>query len=318
MNSPRKVRAARLKEHGKPLVVKEVELREPREGEVLVDLQYGGVNPIDRYVAEGHVAADRLLPRTLGGEASGTFDGRPVLVAGEGLGTMRDGVWAEAAVVPEPAVLPIPDGVELRDAAVMGIAGLTAWEVAHEVGRVTAEDRVVVLGASGGVGTMIISMARAAGATVWGHAGSPEKTAVVEEQGADKAFVARPDELLEVIRDFEPTLVFDPLGDGFVAPEIEALAVHGRVVSFGTSAGADVQFNMQMLYRKGLSILGYAGGQLGREQRRAGLGQALEALRDGSLKVRIDAVVPLEKVNEAFERLAQRKVQGKLVLDLQR
>jgi NADPH:quinone reductase len=318
MSEPRRVRAARLKEHGKPLHVKEVELREPREDEVLVDLQYGGVNPIDRYVADGRVAADRLLPRTLGGEAAGTLDGRPVLVAGEGLGTMRDGVWAQAAVVPRVKVLDLPDGVEPRDAAAMGIAGLTAWEVAHEVGRVTAEDRVVVLGASGGVGTMIVSLAHSAGATVWGQTGSPEKTAAIEEQGADRAFVAGSDELLGVIGDFEPTLVFDGLGDGFVAPVIEALAVHGRTVSFGTSAGPEVQFNMQMLYRKGLSILGYAGGQLGHEQRRAGLQQVLDALRDGTLRVRIDEVLPLEEVNDALERLAERKVTGKLVLDLQR
>jgi NADPH:quinone reductase len=175
-----------------------------------------------------------------------------------------------------------------------------------------------VLGASGGVGTMLVSLAHSAGATVWGQTGSPEKIAVIEEQGADRAFVAGPDELLGVIGDFEPTLVFDPLGDAFVAPVIEALAVHGRTVSFGTSAGADVQFNMQMLYRKGLSILGYAGGQLGHEQRRAGLEDALLALRDGALRVWIDEVLPLDLVNEAFERLAQRRVRGKLVLELRR
>jgi NADPH:quinone reductase len=318
MNPPRRVRAARLKEHGKPLHVKEVELREPREDEVLVELQFAGVNPIDRYVAEGLVAADRLLPRTLGGEAAGTLDGRPVMVHGEGLGTMRDGVWAEAAVVPRPAVVELPEGVEIRDAAAMGIAGLTAWEVVHEVGRVTAEDRVVVLGASGGVGTIIVSLAHSAGATVWGQTRWPEKTAAIEGQGADRAFVAGADDLLDAIRDFEPTVVLDPLGNGFVAPVIEAIAVHGRIVSFGTTAGAEVQFNMQMLYRKGVSILGYAGGQLPREQRRAALQRALEALRDGSLRVRIDDVLPLDKLNEALERLAQGNHTGKLLLDLQR
>lgn len=319
MNRSRTVRAARLKEHGKSLHVKEVELREPRDDEVLVELQFGGVNPIDRYIAEGMVAADRLLPRTLGGEAAGTLDGRPVLVAGDGLGSMRDGVWAQAAIVPRGAVSELPEGVELREAAAMGIAGLTAWEVAHEVGRVTAEDRVLVLGASGGVGTMIVSLARSAGATVWGETRSPEKTAVIEQQGADRAVVVPgPEELLEILDGFEPTLVVDPLGDGFVRPVVESIAVHGRIVSFGTSAGAEVQFNLQSLYRKGISLLGYAGGQLSREQHRAGLERALEALRDGTLRVRIDEVLPLDMVNEAFERLAQGKVQGNLILDLTR
>ena len=75
---------------------------------------------------------------------------------------------------------------------------------------------------------------------------------------------------------------------------------------------------MQMLYHKGISLLGYAGGQLSPEQRSAGLERALQALRDGSLQVRIDDVLPLDQVNEALERLAERKVQGKLILDLQR
>ena len=318
MNRSRTVRAARLKEHGKPLHVKEVELPEPRDGEVLVELQFSGVNPIDGYVAEGRVAADRLLPRTLGAEATGTLDGRPVLVAGEGLATMRDGVWAQAAVVPRAAVVELPEGVEPREAAAMGVAGLTAWEVVHEVGRPSAEDRVLVLGASGGVGHMIVSLARAAGASVWGQTGSPEKATMIGEQGAERVLIAGPEEFLRAADGFEPTLVFDPLGDGFVAPVIEALAVHGRIVSFGTRAGAEAQLNLQTLYHKGVSVLGYAGGQLSREQRSAGLEGALGALRDGSLKVRIDEALPLDDVNEALERLANRKVRGKLILDLQR
>jgi NADPH2:quinone reductase len=318
MNATRTVHAARLKEHGKPLHVKEVPLPQPGDGEALVELEYAGVNPIDRYVAEGHVAADRLLPRTIGHEAAGTLDGQPVLVAGEGLGSMRDGVWAEAAVVPRAAVIPIPDGVDAQEAAAMGIAGLTAWKVVHELANVTAEDRVLVLGASGGVGTMIVSLARSVGARVWGQTGSPEKTEVIERQGAERALVSGPEELGSLLNALEPTVVFDPLGDGFVRPSVDALALDGRIVSFGTSAGAEVQFNLQTLYRKAASLLGYAGGQLDRERRRAGLERALEALRDGSLRVAIDDVLPLEQVNEAFERLADRKVEGKLILDLRR
>ncbi|MGA2014839.1 MAG: hypothetical protein ABSH51_30525 [Solirubrobacteraceae bacterium] len=70
------IAAARLRRHGEPLVVEQVELPEPGEGEVRVALQYAGVNPIDRYIAEGRVAPDGPLPRTLGGEAAGSLDGR--------------------------------------------------------------------------------------------------------------------------------------------------------------------------------------------------------------------------------------------------
>ena len=154
------IRAARLIEHGKPVSVEAVVLAPPADGEVRIDLAYGGVNPIDRYIAEGRVAPDAKLPRTPGGEASGIVDGRPVLVAGAGLGTARDGVWAQIANVPADAVVPLPDGVELQPAAAMGIAGLTALKCVREVGRVDKDDRVLVLGASGGVGSMIVSLAR--------------------------------------------------------------------------------------------------------------------------------------------------------------
>ena len=315
---PGSVRAARLHRHGEPLVIEDVELREPFGNEVRVELEFGGVNPVDTYVAAGRVNPDGPLPRTLGAEASGVIDGRSVLVAGEGLGVVRDGVWARAAIVPEQALTPVPEGVQSRDAAVMGGAGLTAVNVVRELARVTAEDRVLVLGASGGVGTMIVSLAHAAGATVWGQTGTERKTAAIIEQGADRAIVASPDELGEQITQFEPTVVFDPLGGDFVAAVIAATAVRGRVVSFGTSAGAEVTFNMQQLYRKMISLLGYAGLQLRRDEQRAGLERALRALADGSIKVRIDSVLALEDVNEAFHRLNSRTVQGKLVLDLAR
>jgi hypothetical protein len=121
------VKAARLHAHSGPLVVEDVQLPAPEKGEVRVDLAFGGVNPVDSYVAQGRVAADGPLPRILGGEASGHVDGRPVLVTGAGLGSTRDGVWASAANVPETAVVPLPDGAGLREAAAMGVAGLTAW-----------------------------------------------------------------------------------------------------------------------------------------------------------------------------------------------
>jgi NADPH2:quinone reductase len=174
----------------------------------------------------------------------------------------------------------------------------------------------VVLGASGGVGSMIVSLARAAGATVWGQTGSPAKVAAITEDGAHRVLVGGPEAIGAEIAEFTPTVAFDPLGDGFVAPLVQALAPRGRIVSFGVSAGPEVTFNIQLLYRKALSLLGYGGGQLDRAERRAGLEAALEAVVTGDLKVRIDEVLPLDQANEAFQRLIDRKVQGNLLLDL--
>jgi NADPH:quinone reductase-like Zn-dependent oxidoreductase len=315
-SSPDTVRAARLIELGQPLRVEEVELPAPAEDEVRVDLRYGGVNPIDRYNAAGQVNPDAVRPRTLGGEAAGEIHGRHVLVAGEGLGFVRDGVWSQAAVVPREAVIDVPDGVAPEQAAAMGIAGLTALNCVRTLARVTAEDRVVVLGASGGVGSMIVSLAHSAGATVWGQSGSEAKAAAIEEEGADRVLVGGPEDIAGELAKYEPTVAFDVLGDGYMATLVEAMAARGRIVSLGVSAGADVTFNMRLLYRKMLSLLGYGGTILTREDRRPGLAAALEAVRAGELSVRVDSVLPLEDVNEAFQRLVDRRVQGKLLLDL--
>ncbi|HEX3690693.1 MAG TPA: zinc-binding alcohol dehydrogenase family protein [Solirubrobacteraceae bacterium] len=315
-SGPDTVRAARLLELGQPLEVHEVKLAAPGEDEVRVELHYGGVNPIDRYNAAGQVNPDAVRPRTLGGEASGEVDGRLVLVAGEGLGFVRDGVWSQAAVVPREAVVDVPDGVASEHAAAMGIAGLTALNCVRTLARVTAEDRVVVLGASGGVGSMIVSLAHSAGATVWGHTGSEAKVSAITAEGADSVLVGGPEQIAAALAEFEPTVAFDVLGDAYTAALVAVMAARGRIVSLGVSAGADVTFNMRLLYRKMLSLLGYGGTILTREDRRPGLEAALEAVRAGELSVRIDSVLPLADVNEAFQRLVDRRVHGKLLLDL--
>src|SRR5260370_41879139 len=91
-------RAARLVERGKPLEIQDVDLREPGPDEVVVELLFAGVNPIDRSLAEGRGAPDAPLPRTPGSEGSGRLEGKPVLVFSSALGADRGRPWAEAVV----------------------------------------------------------------------------------------------------------------------------------------------------------------------------------------------------------------------------
>jgi NADPH:quinone reductase len=198
----------------------------------------------------------------------------------------------------------------------MGIAGLTALKVVRELGKVDADDRVLVLGASGGVGSMIVSLCHAAGATVWGQTGSADKVPLIEEHGAERVLVAGAGRLAEELSGFEPTVVFDALGGDFVQVVLDTIAPRGRLVSFGASAGQEIEINIQVLYRKMVSLLGYGGIMLTPEERRPGLAAALQALRSGELRVRVDEVLPLEDVNDAFGRLVERRVQGKLLLGL--
>jgi NADPH2:quinone reductase len=313
-----RARAARLHTHGKPLVVEETDVSSPGDGEVLVDMAFAGVNPVDRYTAEGRVAPDGPLPRTIGMEGAGrrADDGRPVIVQGSGLGTSRDGAWSSRVVAPRSAVTDVPAGVDLVEAAAMGVAGVTAWRTATEQAKVTADDRVLVLGASGGVGSMLVSLCRSLGARVWGQTGNPDKAAFVSGQGAEEVVTAGAAELAAAAEPFSPTVVFDALGDGFAGAAIEALAPYGRYVSFGVSAGPMAEINMQMLYRKALTVYGYGGLIESAERMAAGKAAALSALADGRLKVVVAEVLPLERVNEAFTALVDRAVSGKIVLDV--
>jgi NADPH2:quinone reductase len=307
--------AARLHQHGTALVVEDVELPDPADGEVRVDMAYGGVNPVDTYIAQGRVAPDGPLPRTLGGEGSGTLDGKPVLVAGHGLGARRDGVWAQQANVPEDAAVPLPDGVDLTQAAAAGVAGLTAWNTVR-LAEVTPDDRVLVLGASGGVGTVLVSLLKSRGAIVWGQTGTAEKGEVIREQGADHAVVTAAEGLVEATRDLRPTVVFDPLGGPFTPAALDALSPRGRLVLFGTSSGADTSLNLQHLYRNGLRMIGYAGLSLSDAERRAGLVETLDAMARGEMRIPVDRVLPLADVNDAFKAFGERALRGKVLLDL--
>jgi NADPH:quinone reductase len=309
-------RAARLVAHGEPLSVEKIPLSEPGPGEVVVELAFSTVNPVDRYQALGRVAPDAKIPRTLGGEASGTVGGRRVLIRGHGLGTGRDGLWADSAVVPEAALIDVPDGVELRDAAAIGVAGVTAWRCVSEIAQVRATDRVLVLGASGGVGAMIVSLARSRGARVAGQTTDPAKVDAIRAAGATEVMVGDAVALGGPATLFGPTVVFDALGGDYFGTAVGAAAPEACIVTFGTSAGESGVVPLQALYRKGISVRGYAGLLAREEDLAAAARRALAALAEGELRVPVGEVFPLGQVNSALSSLAERRGAGKIVLDL--
>jgi NADPH2:quinone reductase len=309
------VRAARLIELGKPLEVQQVELPTPADDEVLVELAYGGVNPVDGYNAAGKVNPDGPLPRTLGAEAVGHVDGVAVVVAGGGLGSARDGVFAEAAVVPRTSVVEIPDGVALRDAAGVGIVGLTAFETV-EIAQIGPADRLLVLAGSGAVGLAAISYAVSKGAQVWGQTGNQAKADAILAMGAARAVVTDAVGLTSEVQAFEPTAVIDSLGGEFTAAALAALAPRGRLLIFGASAGPEAKIQLLQLYRKQQRILSYGGLIATVPERRAGIAGALAALAGGQLRIHIGAERSLDEVNEAFALVASRTVTGKVILKL--
>jgi NADPH2:quinone reductase len=309
--------AVRLVTVGEPPRLQEkTSLPTPGAGEVLVEIDHAGVNPVDMYAAAGAVGDVTRLPRTLGVEGTGLIAGTStrVVVTGSGLGLVRDGTWAGAVVAPREAVVEVPAHLDPVQAGAIGTAAVTAYEALHVLGGLRSGDRVLVLGASGGVGAVAVQVAKLAGASVVGQVGSPAKKDAVSALGADRVVVADADRLAAEVGDFSPTLVIDPLGGGFTSSAVEAAATGGRIVLLGISAGLDISFQGPVFYRKGLSLLGYAGLAVTPERRVAAI-QALAAdLVAERLRIPVDGVLPLARFEDAAARLRDRSVFGKVVL----
>ena len=310
------MRAARLHTIGGTLQLDEVEVPDAGDGEVLVDMAFASVNPLDIWVTRGApgTAADNL-PWVPGTEGAGRVDGRPVLIRGAGIGVVRQGLYRERANVPTSAVMALPDGINLAKAAGIGVAGITAYHCLHTKAQVAAGDRVLVLGASGGVGAMAVQLAKLAGATVWGQTGSEAKAAGIRALGAEHVLVCGPDELAAQAAEFAPTVVLDGLSGRFSDAAIAAAAPGGRLVVFGTSADQQVTLDMRQLYRKGITLYGYAGLLLPPTADRDALDALIGMVGDGSLDVPIGAVLGLGGAAEAHARILDRQVEGKIVLD---
>ena len=264
------MRAAILREIGGRLGIADLPDPTPAAGEVVVDITHASVNPLDIWITRGAPgAAASMLPWIPGTEATGVLDGQPVLVRGGGLGLARHGLFATKVAAPRDAVMALPAGTDPAVAAGLGVAGVTAWNCTHTLGGCSAGDRVLVLGASGGVGSLAVQLAAANGATVWAQTTSSSKVDAVAALGASRVVVADADTLVASTVELAPTLVLDGLGGAFTRAAIEAMQPGGRLVLYGVSAGDDIALSGRGLYRKGISMLGYTGLVLAADQQAA-------------------------------------------------
>jgi NADPH:quinone reductase len=288
------------------------------EGELLVDLIYAAVNPLDVWTCQGNFAAVTKLPHIPGAEGIGrTVDGTLGLVNGAGVGIGRPGTYAERIAIPTAAWTPIDGAADPQVAASVAIAGVTAWQCVHQCAQTKPEDTVLVLGATGGVGSIAVQLARSTGATVIGQTSSPDKVDAVRSTGVDEVVVAGDgDALLSAMGDRRASVVIDGLGGTFTAACISVMAPFGRLVNYGTSAGVDVTLQMRNLYRNGITLQGYTGLLLTSEQRAQSVAAVLAGVNAGTLRIAIDGILPLGDAAAAHERILNRSVEGKLLLDV--
>jgi NADPH2:quinone reductase len=304
------MRAMRQLSFGEPMELCDVPAPEPGPAETLVTVSRAAVNPLDIWTSRG--TAGGTLPRTLGIEGAGTTgDGRHVFFRGAGLGIVRDGSYAEQVAVPDAVITPIPDGVSDRDAAGIGVGGVTALDVL-DMGGVAAEHRVLVLGASGGVGSFACQLARARGAHVIAQTGNPANAPRLDGL-ADEVVVTDAAGLEEAVGE-KVDVVLDPLSGPFTAPAVRLLIPNGCVVVFGASAGPELTVLSTQLYRNRGRLLGY--GQAGESPADLARKTAhlLDAVARGELQPSIGAELPLAEANEAHRRILAREAGGRLLL----
>lgn len=310
------MRAVRQLAYGEPLVVEDVPDPVAGAGEELVEVAFGAVNPLDAWISAGSVAAAGPLPRTPGCEGVGrTADGRRVGFRGAGLGLVRDGAWAERVAVPADALAAIPDGCDDRDAAALGIPGVTALDCLDRA-EVGEGSTVLVLGASGGVSTIAMQLARTRGARVIAQTTSPNRVGQVSRH-ADEVVVAEADMLEEAVREVAPDgvdAILDPLAGAFAAPCVRLLAANGALVLYGASAGPEFAFGPQEMYRKNARVIGYSGLPVAPAATARSMESLYALVAAGTLETVIADELPLERADEALARIRENRAGGKLLL----
>jgi NADPH:quinone reductase len=311
------MRAIQIDEFNGPLHLRELASPTAGPGEKLISLTHAAVNPLDVWTCQGNFAAITKLPHTPGAEGSGTDESGVLgIINGSGVGLGRPGTYAEAVAVPEAAWVPIPRGADPAVAVSMGVAGVTAHRCVVGIAKTNPDDVVLVLGASGGVGSIAAQLAKNAGATVIGQSSSKAKSAAVEATGAEVLIASDGAELTAALGDRKVSVVIDGLGGTFTGAAIGAMKPFGRLINYGTSASVDVMLQMRNLYRNGVSLIGYTGLLLTPEERAHALNELFADLAAGRIQVTIDEILPLSGAGEAHRRILAKEVVGKLVLDV--
>lgn len=328
------MKAIRISRTGGSDVLDSVELPQPQPGpgEVLVRAHAIGVNYFDLLIRTGRYRWMPKLPFIPGNEMSGQVvargpdarrleEGQPVFIAGYDIGN-RGGLYAEFVAVPEAAAWPLPDGVDL-DAAVALTNYQLAFILMHQTARGIEARTALVYGAAGGVGTALIDIARLAGASVIGVAGSVEKCAFVLARGATHAidYTAEPlvDVVLALTEDRGADLVFDHVAGKRFTDGLKMLAPLGMIVSYGLLGGmpeADLFQAMRANLDRSPAVRCFTMHSYDHlpAPRRDAMREAIALLAEGKVKPAIGAVLPLAEAARAHDLIESRQAMGKIVL----
>ncbi|MCA1245152.1 NADPH:quinone oxidoreductase family protein [Massilia sp. MS-15] len=322
------MKAVRCKDWGPidHLVIEDLPDLVPGPGEVAVDVKAAGVNFPDVLTVQGKYQVRPELPFTPGNEFAGT-----VRAVGEGvtgfapgqavIGFTRTGAFAEQALAPAAALMPIPPGMDFDTAAAITLTYGTSHHAVVDRAALRPGETLLVLGAAGGVGLAAIEIGKAVGARVIAAASSDDKLAVCRAHGADVLVNYEREDLREALKAATggrgPDVIYDPVGGKYSEPALRSIAWRGRHLVVGFAAGEIPKLPWNLMLLKGASVVGVFWGDFVRKEPAANLAamrQMLGWMAEGKLKPLVSARYPLAETAQALTDMAQRKVTGKVVI----
>jgi len=318
------MKAIRVHHFGGPevLIFEEVPDPIPAAGQVTVQVKAAGVNPVDTYIRAGSYLNLPTLPYTPGSDAAGI-----VAAVGKGirdlevgahvyLGGTLCGAYAETALGRRDQVRLLPDQVSFEQGAGIHVPYATAYRALFQLGHAKAGERVLIHGASGGVGLAAIQWARSAGLFVIGTAGTEAGMRLVLEEGAHQAInhttVGHLDQVASLTEGNGADLIVEMLANVNLGRDLKALGRHGRVMVVGSRG--DVSITPRDLMGREASIRGVQLGQASAEEVQEIDRKIAEGLSRGTLQPRIAARFPLSEAAEGHRQILRSGSLGKIVL----
>lgn len=320
------MKAIRVHEFGGPeaLRLEEVPLPEPAAGQVRVRVEAAGVNFIDVYHRTGAYPSDP--PVTIGREGAGVVDAVGDGVTGVGEGdrvafAMVPGAYAEYVLVAAEKLAPLPPEISGEDGAAVMLQGTTAHYLTHSTYPLQEGDACLVHAAAGGVGHLLVQLAKMRGARVIGTASTPEKVQFALDAGADEVIryteVDFREEVLSLTEGRGVDVVYDAVGRATFMDSLRSLRPRGYLVLYGQASGAVEPVDPQLLNRHGSLFLtrpSLSHYLADRDELLWRTGDLFEWMADGRLNVNVDQRFPLAEAPQAHRYLEGRKTTGKIVL----
>jgi NADPH2:quinone reductase len=301
------------------------------DGEVVIRLEYAGLNPADRYLAKGEYPGKPKMPHVLGRDGVGIISAvgtgvreysvgqRALILRGE-TGVTRWGTFAERVAVRADSIVSPPVGWTVQESAGAPLVYLTAYQALTQWGELPP-GVVLITGASGGVGVAGVQLAKAMGHSVVALSRDAGKQAKLREIGADYAIdpsaAEWPAKLKETLGTRRVDLAIDNIGGAMLNQVLETLGNRGKVSAVGRLAGPVPQFNTASLFFRRIRIGGVAVGNYTRPEAQAAWESLVGLLRKTGAKPIVDRVFQFDQLLAAFDRLAAGPM-GKVLVEIRK